>query len=214
MLWSIILVSVVAAILILTELLWRKKALKGEWLRKSVHLAIATFVAFWPWLISWGWIELIGLAFLLGVLINRRFKMFNMLAGLRRGGLGDVYFALAIIACALLTDVKIFFALAILHLALADSAAALSGQHWGKVWQYKIFGQTKSLVGSMIFWAISLMIIGAGGLFAYDYLSYNSYILALFVLPPTLTALENFSVYGLDNLTVPVAVVIALQLIS
>ena len=214
MLVSILCVLIVAAILVSTELLWRHKVLKGELLRKSVHSSIAIFVAFWPWLISQHYIELIGGAFIVGVLLNRQFNIFHMLAGLRKGSLGDIDFALAITLCAFLTDIKIFFCLAILHLALADSAAALAGQRWGKRWRYQVFGQTKTLVGTMTFWFVSLLIMGAGGLFAHNYLTYSDYLLVVFALPPVLTALENLSYLGADNLTVPAAVIIALRLIS
>ena len=208
------LVAIVLLVLIIAEVLWRGRLLQGEWLRKFVHASVAVFVAFWPWLISWHWIELIGVAFLVGTFLNRRLRIFHMLAGLRSGSLGDIDFALVIVACALLTNIKIFFCLAIIHLALADSAAALAGQKWGKRWSYGVWGYYKTVIGSMAFWFASLCILGVGGLFANSAISYRDYVVLLLALPPILTALENVSYKGVDNLTVPLAVVLALKLVS
>lgn len=214
MLIAALCVGIVFILLIISELLWRAGILQGEWMRKSVHASIAAFVAFWPWLMSWNYIKLIALSFLAGAIINRLLNIFHMLAGLRQSSIGDINFAIAIFACAWLTDVKIFFCLAILHLALADSVAALIGQKWGGGWRYEVFGQLKTIIGSMAFWLVSFLILGIGGLFAHTTLNYGQYLLVLAVLPPILTFLENFSILGADNLTVPVATVIALNLVT
>jgi uncharacterized membrane protein len=64
----------------------------------------------------------------------------------------------------------------------------------------------------MTFWLASLCILGVGLLFAHDIIAFNHYALLLILLPPTLAFLENLAVLGLDNVVVPVAVVLALQL--
>ncbi|OVE78538.1 hypothetical protein BVY00_02540, partial [bacterium G20] len=80
----------------------------------------------------WRSMELIGLAMLLVVLLNHRSKTIHMNGDIKRQTYGGVLFAVAIILCALLTHVKIFFALAILHLSLADGLAAVIGTAYGK----------------------------------------------------------------------------------
>lgn len=214
MLAAFLCVFTVFLILAVSEILWRTQALRGEWLRKFVHTSVAGFVAFWPWMMSWGWIQAIGVAFLAGTLINRKLKIFNMLAGVRKASFGDLDFALAILACALLTNVKIFFCLAILNLAIADSFAALAGQKWGKSWRYNVFGQSKTLVGTMVFWLASLGIFGVGGLFAHNMLPFSSYLVLVVALPPVLTLLENVSWRGIDNVSVPITAVLALRLLA
>ena len=64
----------------------------------------------------------------------------------------------------------------------------------------------------MAFWFMSVCILGAGTLFAHDLIDFASYASLLLLLPPALVFLENISVYGLDNITVPVAVLFALHL--
>jgi len=141
----------VFGLLVIAEILWRYKILKGENLRKFTHISVGTFAAFWPWLISWRSIQLIALAMAVVVLINRRYQWLHLRGITKdtRESYGDVMLALAILLCALLTTNKIFFALAVLNMALADGFAAVVGQGYGRRWKYKVFHQLKTVVGSM-----------------------------------------------------------------
>ena len=202
------------AILVISEILYKQKILEGEYLRKFVHISSGIFIAFWPWLVSWRTIELISLSMLAVVIINHRSKTIHLGGNIKRLTYGGMLFPLGVLASALLTHNKFFFALAVLHLALADGLAAVIGITYGKRFSYKIFHQLKTLAGTMTFWFASLSILGVGLLFAHDYISFNHYALLLILLPPILASLENLAVLGLDNLIVPVAVVLALQLAS
>ena len=195
------------------EYFWRHKILRGEYLRKFIHILSAGFIAFWPWLISWKTIEIIGVAMLAVVLLNHRHKTFHMDGDIRRQTYGGMLFAVAVILCAALTNQPVFFAIAILHLGLADGFAAVAGEYYKKL-RYKVFGYRKSVYGSMVFWLVSLCILSFGLLFVNDSIPFNHYALTLFALPPTLTLLENISIAGFDNLTVPVTVVLVLRLVS
>jgi dolichol kinase len=198
-------------LLIATEELFSKKYLRGEYLRKFLHITVGSFVAFWPWFISWQAIRIVGVAMLAGVLINHHLRIikFNHIS---RKTYGDILLAVVIVAAALLTTSKIFFALAILHLSLADGFAAVVGEKYGKSWRYKIFNQTKSVLGSMTFWFVSLCILGTGALFAHEIINFKNYILLLLLLPPTLTYLENISPFGTDNIVVPIVALYGLHL--
>lgn len=198
-------------IVIINELLWRRKFLHGELKRKFVHILATVFIASWPWLISWKAIQLIGITMVLVLLINRRLKILHYLGRIREKTYGDVFLALSATTCAIITDEKIFFAIAMLHVALADGLAAVIGSKFGSKWRYKVFGQTKSVIGTMTFWIVSVFVLGTGLLVAQDLISYNDYVLLLLLLPPVLAAIENVAVFGLDNLAVPVVVIIVLQ---
>ena len=202
----------VLAILLITEILWQHKVLKDEQHRKVAHIGVGSFVAFWPWLISWRSIQLIGAAMLVVVLLNRGTKILHFLADLRSETYGDIFFGLAIISVALLTTTKIFFTLAILHMSLADSLAALVGKNYGQKWRYKVFYQTNTVIGSMTFWFVSLCILGVGILFAHNLIAFGNYAILLLVLPPILVLLENFAILGVDNIVVPLVVLLALNL--
>lgn len=201
-------------LLLISEYLGKRKFLTGENQRKFVHVSVGTFVAFWPWLISWQAIQLIGAAMLAVVLLNRGRDgyFFRFHKATKRESYGDILFAVAIIACALLTQTKIFFALAILNLSLADGLAAVVGQTFGSRWRYKVYYHTKTVLGSMTFWLVSLCIFGAGLLFAHNLIDFTHYALLLIFLPPILTILENIFMLGMDDLVIPIAVLLALNI--
>jgi phytol kinase len=201
----------VGIILVIAEQLWNHKILKGEEQRKFVHIGVGIFVAFWPWLIDWKTIQVFGILMLCGVLINRFHKSLHFDGNIRSESYGDICFPIAVTLVATVTDVKLFFAIAILHLALADGLAAVVGKNLGQKFRYQVFHQSKTVFGSMTFWFLSTCILGTGLLFANDFITFQSYVSVLFILPPILTVLENVTTYGLDNITVPLATVLILQ---
>ena len=203
----------VSLLLILSETLSHYKLVGPELKRKIFHSGSGTFIAFWPWLLGWHAIAWIGLGMLAvtsinGILPN---KIFDFSRDIGRVTYGEGFLALAIIICALFTDHKIIFALAILQVSLADSAAAIIGQQYGKPWHYKVFHQPKTIIGSMSFWFVSTCVLGFGLLFAHDFVSFNNYLLLVIALPPVLAVIENISPDGLDNLSVPLATVLVLN---
>ncbi|MDB5161198.1 MAG: dolichol kinase [Candidatus Saccharibacteria bacterium] len=200
------------SLLVISEYLYKYKLLIAEDRRKFVHITVGTFIAFWPWLIGWRTIQAIGLLMALGVAVNRRYDIFRYSKGIHRKTYGEYYFALAVTFCALLTTNKLFFALAVLHMALADGLAAITGKHFGKKLRYKVFTQDKTLVGTMTFWFVSLCILGIGIPFAHNYIDYNHYYWLIGLLPPALALTENFAVFGLDDIAIPVVVVLVLNL--
>lgn len=204
----------VMAILVTAELLWRANILRGEYQRKFVHVTAGSFFAFWPWLLSWHQIELMGVLMLIVLAANRFDEVLHYSADLRKNSIGGACLALAVIICALLTTDKVFFSVAMLQTSLADGFAALFGVKFGTNWQYKAFGQLKSVVGTMAFWLTSLLILGAGLLFSFSQVPPNYYMPLLAGMPPLLAAVENVTPLGLDNLTVPVVALLVLKLIT
>lgn len=202
----------ILAIFIIGNNLGKHKFFSYEDQRKFVHVTSGTFVASWPWLISWQAISWIGFLLLLGAIVNRSVKIFDFHSKLARTTYGDIFFALAIIACSFITTNKLFFAIAILHMSLADGLAAAVGTKHTKVWKYKLLNNVKTIIGSMTFWFVSLCILGTGLLFAHGLIGYGQYAVLLVALPPILTLLEAASNYGIDNLIVPLAVLLALRL--
>jgi phytol kinase len=200
-------------ILALSEILGQKKILTGELQRKFVHIASGSFIASWPWLINWQAIAWIGTAMLLFVLLNHRARIVDFHSHRPSHGYGDVFFALAVVAGALITDQKAFFAMAMLTMAWGDGIAGLAGQMYGKHWRYKVFGYTKTIIGTMAIWIVSIYILAAGiTLMANSVISYKHYALLVLFLPPLVAAVENLAVNGFDNLVMPILVIGALSL--
>ena len=181
-------------ILLVAELLSERKILKGEYLRKFVHIASGSFIAFWPWLISWRLIQILSLLMLLIMLTNKYIGFFSYHGRVRRITYGDY-----------------FFALAILEVALADGLAAVAGIGFGRGWEYKVWGVKKTVIGTMVFWIISAAILTPGLLAEHAIFSFKDYYYLLLLLPPALTLLENFALYGADNLLIPIGLIIILR---
>lgn len=211
-----VLASLVGVFIILAanEALGEAKFIKKEFRRKFTHFFVGIFVATWPTYLSWESIQLIGLAMVLVIYINRHLNLFKFNNVVRRKSQGDYFFAFGITLCALLTNSAIFFAIAILHLAIADTLAAIIGTARNGVWKYKIFGQNKTILGSMTFWLSSLYILGFGGLAANNQINFSGYWYLILLAPPLLTIVENISPRGLDNLTVPLSTLAALYLVA
>jgi dolichol kinase len=94
-------------------------------------------------------------------------------------------------------------------MSLADGLAAIVGYHRGQRFSYRIFGATKSRLGTATFLIISLVILTAYNLHQQAGLG----ILVVLVAAGA-TVLENIAVRGLDNVVVPVAVAVALMLLT
>src|SRR5581483_2132280 len=162
-------------LLLVSDILAKHKLLRGEYHRKFFHITAGSFIAFWPWLISWKNIQLLSVLLLIVMLLGRWRNLWKYNGFVHRVTYGDIFLALAILASSLLTHNKIFFAVAILEVALADGLAAVTGISIGKHWEYKMFGYKKTIIGSMIFWIASVEILTAGLLAAHDVFQFQSY---------------------------------------
>jgi dolichol kinase len=212
MLTALFCLLVVGSLLHIGENVSRRRILSPENQRKLVHITTASFIAFWPWILTWHQIQIIGTFMLLGVLANRSIAFFSFNHKYRQRNYGDIFLALAVIIAPAFTHNKVYFAIAMLSVALADGLAAVAGTSLGQKWQYKVFGQTKTIVGTMTFWLIALCVIGTGALFVRPLLNFTDYLWLLILLPPALALLENAAKYGSDNLIIPIAVIAAFGL--
>ncbi len=195
-------------ILVLAERLWRQKKLVGEFGRKFIHITVGTYVAFWPFFMSFRLIQIISLAFLLVVMMSRKLGVFRSVSTIDRRTWGDVMFAVGIGVTAVLTTNKWIFMAAILHLSLADGLAGVLGKRYGKTNEYKVLGYSKSIVGTATFLVLSAAIL-TFALLAGQAQSYVVLPIVIF-LPMLASAVENFGIFGLDNILVPLLVVAVL----
>jgi phytol kinase len=173
-------------------------------------MSVGAFVASWPFFLTWNDIRLLSLAFIVVVSISLKFKLFKSIHSVERPSWGEVLFAVAVGLLTFLTEDPYIYAAAILHMSLADGAAALLGTKYGATNGYRVFGQFKSLVGSLAFLSVSLAILAAYVVVAGVYVN-TGYVVLLAVLA---TAAENCGWKGLDNLFVPVLIAVALELLS
>lgn len=209
------LLSVVAAVvgvgflLYVGEILQHRYDYHPEITRKFIHISVATFAVFWPLFMTWGGIMLMSVLLFCGVLVSKRISFFHSIHDVHRLTWGEIFFPVSIGLSALLSsgaNSTWIFAAAMLHLGLADGLAAVAGTLFGRHHRYKVFGHTKSRVGTITFWFCSFMIILICGVLNGPHVS----IFTLLLLPIFATLLENVGVAGSDNVLVPIFVVVFL----
>jgi phytol kinase len=202
----LLVVLVVALLLLGSELWWRKRAVHDEFNRKFIHITVGSFVAFWPFFLSWNEIKLLSLTFLIAVGISKYLNIFRAIHSVQRPTWGELLFALAVGLIAFTTHDKLVYMTALLEMSLADGMAAVIGVHFGKRSRYYVFNQAKSVVGTVTFFIIAAVI-----LVAYRAVS-DADITALYllILAAASSLIENVAVVGLDNLFVPLLVALAL----
>ena len=204
----------IGILLILSELLWRKHVIRGEYGRKFVHIFSGLYIASWPFFMTMQAIQILAVAALFVILLSRHFKVFHAIHDIKRMTAGEILYPVGVFIAAGLSHANWVFSVAILFVALADGMAAVIGKKYGtKKGSYHIFGAKKTLLGSVayIIFAYSAVLIGyfIGGkqtMLAAPF--------AIFLLLPLLcTLLEAVSVYGTDNITAPLAVVVILNML-
>ncbi len=210
MLKFIALIVVGLLVLSLSELIRKRVGVRNEYSRKTYHIVHAILISMAPFLVSYKII--IGLELLLFVemLIIRKFKLLPWLYDVGRISWGDFFTVAGVVSVSLLKPDPWVFLAAMLHLGFADTLAALVGKRYGQSTSYKIFGQTKSLAGSLAFYVVSLFITLVA--LQFTPLQHHSLSIVL-LLPPLVTLAENLSPFGSDNFIIPIVVVLIFQAI-
>lgn len=197
----------------LAEKLRREHHLKPEVTRKFVHITVGSFVAFWPFFMPDWIIYFICFGFIAVVMASRLLGWFKSIHAVDRKTWGDILFPVGIATTLLVANNKWVFAVAMLHLALADGIAALVGEKWGQKTIYRINGYKKTIVGNGAFFVTSAVIMTAA-IFGLDVGFSQLGLAGIFWIPLTATALETVAVRGLDNLIVPVTLTVLLNMLQ
>jgi phytol kinase len=201
----------IAGILFASEFLWRVANLKGEFARKFVHIVAGSYIAFLPFWVSYGWIMVLAVGFVLANVFNRATNIFQAIHATKRRSWGDLLLSFGILLTATIRPDPWFFAAAMLHVSLADGLAAVIGTKYGKV-RYKFLDHGKSFIGSLTFFIVSTGIIALTTVM--DERAQAGAAALLLVIPLVATMLENVSGYGTDNVTLPIGVLLLLNLFS
>ena len=206
----ILTILTVFILLVANELWWRRKKVQDEFSRKFIHITVGSFVAFWPFFLDWNEIKLLSIAFIVVVLASKQPKVFQAIHSVQRPTHGELFFALAVGALALISQNEWIYMAAILQMSLADGFAAVVGTRFGNNTRYMVLGHTKSIHGTLTFLVVSIAILIV-------FTAFSGIILSLPVILGIAVAaslVENISVEGIDNLLVPVLVASALHFFS
>lgn len=204
---TIAVVFITFCILVFAEYLSRSRQIHAELTRKLVHVAVGTFVAFWPFFLSWRQIQLLSLAFFVVISLSIKFNVFRSIHAVKRSMTGELLFAIVIGLLATISSSPWVFMAAMLHLSVADGLAAVIGLGWGHKNSYKVFGRMKSIAGSGAFLVTSFCILAIYGLLSNSTTSVTT----LLWLPFVATLTENLAVRGTDNLVMPLLIALVLS---
>lgn len=142
--------------LLIGEYLSRKRILKGEYARKFVHITCGTFAATWPLFLTRWQIVALAALFAVVVVVVKQLKVLRSFKAVRRVTYGEIWYAVGLISAALIFQDGRIYALAVLHMALADGLAAVVGVSMGKKGKvFKFHSCRKSIAGSLTFFAVS-----------------------------------------------------------
>ncbi len=188
----------------LAEGLRRYTRVGTEVTRKVVHIGAGQVILLAWWLHTPTWMGVAASVLFSGVaLLSYHYPILPGINGVGRHSLGTFFYALSI---GLLTlafwppSLPQYAALGILTMTWGDGLAALVGQRFGRH-PYQLWGSQKSWEGSLTM-ALASFGVALGVLGWTAGWSTQVAVTALAVAIAA-TALETLSIYGLDNLTVP-----------
>jgi len=159
--YTILYAIIIAAVLFVIEITYRRYKLSAEISRKIGHITVG--------LISLIFIQLINDIYIIGIisscafiflLITREKGFLDSIHSADRKSLGSVIYPLPFLICFVITKIEnstLYLYLPLLTFILADSAAALGGI-WLRWIPYKIGKQTKTVSGSIAFFTIAVIL--------------------------------------------------------
>jgi dolichol kinase len=99
-----------------------------------------------------------------------------------------------------------------LFVAIADGMAAVVGKKYGtKKQSYHVFNMYKTYAGSCAYYVFAYICLLVGLLLSGGSLQGQHWVYVFAALPPVTMLLEAVSPYGIDNIIVPIVVVLALN---
>ncbi|MEK7472166.1 MAG: hypothetical protein AAB624_02865 [Patescibacteria group bacterium] len=217
---SVILVAGFLVLVLIGEYFRKNNILKGENARKFVHAFTGTWAALWPVFLDLKSIAVLAGLATVAAIVLRRMSIFRSVYSVRRLSVGEILIGIGLALSALLANNGAVFSSAVLIIAWSDSVAAIIGLKYGKKKAFKILGSSKSAIGSTAFFVSAVIV-----LMSYMYYTIGSNMFGSFeqfigalvlslVIGASLTVVELFGVYGVDNLTIPLFATIVLNVLG
>lgn len=188
-----------------------------ETIRKALHVEMGLVVAGAPWLADAAWqvvpLAILACAWLHAVRTNPllRHRFGGAVHVVSRRSMGEFYFVLGVATTYLLsTREPAWYCAAILIMALADTAAAVAGQRFGR----RLYGTgagRKSVEGSCAFFCIAFA-CAASVLAVLTGDPPAAIVVAALTVASVSTVVEAMAKDGSDNLLVPLSVLATLQI--
>ncbi len=210
------LVAVTAAagfvgLLVLSEAVARRWSLAPEHARKLAHVSSGLAAAALPAVLPFAAIAAIAAGFIPFMVVSRRLQLFPLLHSAERSTHGEIYFPVGILLVAVFVPSSVEYAFGVLVLALADAAAGLLGQAFGRR-TYDLGWGRKSYLGSGVF-LVTTLLLGVAAAAAIEDLS-TSVLLGVAAIAAVTTVEEAVAGGGLDNVFLPVTAAAMFQVLT
>jgi len=191
-------------ILILAIVTRKKLPSQKELSRKIIHIGTGPIIPIAWWLqIPSNWAIPISSIVTVGLLINKKLNIIPAMEDIKRASYGTIAYGLSITIMLICfwSDYPEAVTAGILVMAFGDGLAGLLGKNF-KSRQWKVLGQTKSLIGTITMGCISLLSLILLNLMIGSPL----HLIHLVSISILAVLLEQISYYGIDNFTVPIAI--------
>jgi phytol kinase len=216
----VVLIVLVVLLSFVGQQLADKHSKDNESFRKLFHIMHGVTVAGLAFVVPLDWIIGLEVLFFASMVITRYLVSqsnhllkivgyFGRAYKVGRISYGEFFYPLSVILIVLFAQTKWEFAAAVLILGLADAIAALVGKKYGAKTSYFVLGQKKSLVGSVAFLVVTILVLVAFASLAPHIAPISFWYILPIALLITLT--ENVGVYGSDNLLIPIAAIALLN---
>lgn len=216
-----IILSVLFLLLFLVaEILYRRLGVKVERTRKLVHIGTGLLTLLFPLMLDSQW-EVFVLCFVFTILliISQQTNLLPSINEIKRLSYGSLAFPIAVWICFFIYkylsnqtnnefNSRLYFYLPILIMSVADPIAALVGRLY-PVKKYSVYGGRKSIMGSITFFLVAFTISIL--LLYYFNFSGSPILLIAFIIALVTAIVEGITPLGMDNLTIPLAVLLLLH---
>jgi dolichol kinase len=192
-------------------------SLKTEYTRKWVHLTSGLCCLSFPFFISNHWIVLILCSgFMMLLFVSSRNGWLQSINGIGRKSYGSLLFPVSVylsfIGFKYLDENYIYFYLPIIILAVCDPLAALTGGKWA-YGKYAIGDINKTLVGTGAFFTSCFAILLGSFWFLDPGWPMETLLGYSFIIAAIASLTEAVSKNGIDNVTIPLCVIVLLILL-
>jgi phytol kinase len=209
----------VFGIIALAEVLRRAGKRPLEFTRKFIHIGVGMWsigtVALFE---TWPMAIIPPVTFVLINALSYWRGIFQSMESEERGNLGTIYFPIAFaVAIYAFWGRPMLLVACLMPMTWGDAMAAIVGQRYGH-YTYTVGGRTRSVEGSlaMLFWswvATSAALFGLPFLLGLFYVSWLQALIYGGAVAVVCTLVEAFSPWGIDNLTVPLAAGLMLNML-
>ena len=206
---ALVLALLTGAVFGLGEFLRRRGVLSPEQSRKLLHVGGCGTALLFPVLFHshWSVLAICGGFFALILFLSRRGQL-HAVDDVKRRSYGGALHPVALYLCYLLATFYgcfAFYEIAILVLALSDTAAALVGERYGR-FRYRVDGDDyRSIEGSFFFFLVTYALVHHILLLVIGMAPLEASVLA-FMIGVIVTLFESVSLGGADNLAIPIGV--------